>query len=109
VGKHRQTRKYQWYLAKWAQRLLWQVVAEVFGTSWQSVSEAVRMAVEWGLLHREMTGITAIGINEIAWRKGHKYVALVYQINEECKRLLSVGRIGRKRACGGSSGGCRRK
>jgi transposase len=72
VGKHRQTRKYQWYLAKWAQRLSWQVVAEVFGTSWQSVSEAVRMAVEWGLLHREMTGITAIGINEIAWRKGHK-------------------------------------
>lgn len=49
VGKHRQTRKYQWYLAKWAQRLSWQVVADVFGTSWQSVSAAVRMAVEWGL------------------------------------------------------------
>jgi transposase len=91
VGKHRQTRKYQWYLAKWAQRLSWQVVADVFGTSWQSVSAAVRMAVEWGLNHREMTGITAIGIDEIAWRKGHRYVTLVYQINEECKRLLYVG------------------
>ena len=91
-GKHRQTRKYQWYLAKWAQRLSWRVVAEVFGTSWQSVSQAVRMAVEWGLLHREMTGITAIGIDEIAWRKGHRYVTLVYQINEGCKRLLYVGK-----------------
>ena len=90
-GKHRQTRKYQWYLAKWAQRLSWQVVADVFGTSWQSVSAAARMAVEWGLNHREMTGITAIGIDEIAWRKGHRYVTLVYQINEECKRLLYVG------------------
>jgi transposase len=74
------------------QRLSWQVVAEVFGTSWQSVSEAVRMAVEWGLLHREMTGITAIGIDEIAWRKGHRYVTLVYQIHEGCKRLLYVGK-----------------
>jgi transposase len=91
-GKHRQTSKYQWYLAKWAQRLSWRVVAEVFGTSWQSVSQAVRMAVEWGLLHREMTGITAIGIDEIAWRKGHRYVTLVYQINEGCKRLLYVGK-----------------
>jgi transposase len=110
VGKHRQTRKYQWYLAKWAQRLSWQVVADVFGTSWQSVSAAVRMAVEWGLNHREMTGITAIGIDEIAWRKGHRYVTLVYQINEECKRLLYVGENrSEERACGGSSGGCRRK
>ena len=63
----------------------------MFGTSWQGVSEAVRMAVEWGLNHREMTRITAIGIEEIAWRKVHKYVTLVYQLNEECKRLLYVG------------------
>ncbi len=66
-------------------------MADVFGTSWQSVSAAVRMAVAWGLIHREMTIITASGIDEIAWRKGHRYVLLVYQINEGCKRLLSVG------------------
>jgi transposase len=38
-----------------------------------------------------MTGITAIGIDEIAYRKGYKHVTLVDQINEEYKRLLSVG------------------
>jgi transposase len=91
VGKHRQTRKYQWYLAKWVQRLSRQVVADVFGTSWQSMSAAVRMAVDWALNHRKMTGITAVGIDEIAWRKGHRYVTLVNQINEEYKRLLYVG------------------
>ena len=39
----------------------------------------------------DMTGITAIGVDEIAWRRGHKYLTLVYQINEGCKRLLWIG------------------
>jgi hypothetical protein len=30
----------------------------------------VRMAVERGILDREMTGITLIGIDEIAWWRG---------------------------------------
>ena len=34
--------------------------------------------------------VTAIGIDEIAWKKGHKYLTLVYQINEGGRRLLFV-------------------
>jgi hypothetical protein len=44
-----------------------------------------------GLMHRDMTGITAIGIDQISWRMGDKSVTLVYPINEMCKRLLYVG------------------
>ena len=32
----------------------------------------------------------AIGVDEIQWRKGHKYLTLVYQIQDGCKRLLWV-------------------
>jgi len=46
--------------------LSWKEVAEVFHTTWDSVYRAVAMAVAWGLAHRNLDGVTAIGIDEIA-------------------------------------------
>jgi transposase len=66
-------------------------VAEVFRASWDSVFRSVEMAVEWGREHSDLSGIHAIGIDEIAWQRGHTYLTLVYQIDERCKRLLWVG------------------
>jgi hypothetical protein len=34
--------------------------------------------------------VAAIGIDEIAWKKGHKYLTLLYQINEGGRRRLFV-------------------
>ena len=90
-GKSQQTKTYRWFLAGWAKRLSWQEVATIFGTSWDSVYRAVDYAVRWGLAHREMTGIKAIGVDEIQWCRGHQYLTLVYQIDEGLKRLLWVG------------------
>lgn len=91
-GRCHLTKTYRWFLAAWAKRLAWQEVAAVFHTSWQSVFRSVRYAVFWGIVHRKWGTIAAIGIDEIAWRKGHKYLTLVYQIDEGCKRLLWIGR-----------------
>lgn len=91
-GKHHVTKTYAWFLANWARRLSWSEVATVFRTSWQTVFHAVEMAVSWGREHQDLTGITAIGIDEILWQRGHKYLTLVYQISAGCKRLLWVGR-----------------
>jgi transposase len=90
-GKHQITTTYAWFLARWAKRLSWIEVARAFRTSWETVFRSVEMAVEWGRAHMEMDGITAIGVDEILWHRGHKYLTVVYQINEECKRLLWVG------------------
>ncbi|WP_294078621.1 transposase, partial [Thiolapillus sp.] len=49
-------------------------------------------AVEWGRAHQDLSGVQAIGIDEIAWKKGHKYLTLVYQIDAHCKRLLWIGK-----------------
>jgi transposase len=49
------------------------------------------MALEWGRQHQDMGNIQSIGIDEIAWKKGHKHLTLVYQIDAHCKRLLWVG------------------
>jgi transposase len=82
-GKEHVTTTYQWFLARWAKRLAWQEVADVFRTSWNTVYRAVAWAVRWGIGNRSLEGITAVGIDEIAWRKGHCYLTLVYQIQEE--------------------------
>ena len=37
-----------------------------------------------------MSGITAIGVDEVASTKGHNYMTLVYQINDCPRRLLGV-------------------
>jgi transposase len=80
------------FLAHWAKKLSWKDVAISFGTSWEKVFKSVEYVVEWGLKHRNLDGITAIGVDEVAVGKGHKYLTLVYQINENCKRLLWIGK-----------------
>jgi len=91
-GKQTLTFAYMQFLASWAKRLSWQEVAVVFQTSWEKVYRSVRWIVVWGLSHRDLSGVTAIGVDEILWQKGHKYLTVVYQIDRHCKRLLWVGK-----------------
>ena len=92
-GKNRLTTTYAWFLATWAKRMSWKEVAVSFMTSWDSVVRSVKMAVEWGLANRDMEGVTAIGTDEICWRKRtrNKFVTLVYQLDAGKKRLLWIG------------------
>lgn len=90
-GKNQLTTTYRWFLAAWAKRLSWQGVASAFGTTWQNVFRSVKHAVSWGLAHRDLDGIESIGVDEIQWQRGHKYLTLVYQIDKDCRRLLWVG------------------
>jgi transposase len=91
-GKSKLTTAYRWFLAKWAKRLSWRETAVAFRTSWEKVFRAVKMAVSWGLEHRSLEGIEAIGVDEIQWQKGHRYLTLVYQIEDGLKRLLYVAK-----------------
>lgn len=91
-GKHRSTYSYRIFLASWAKRLSWKETAAIFGTSWDTVFRAVQWIVHWGVIHREIGAIEAIGVDEIAYRRGHKYLTLVYQIDQDCRRLLYVAK-----------------
>ena len=98
-GKEQTCTVYQQFLAFWAKRLAWTEVARVFHTNWGVVYRAVRYVVEWGLAHRSLDGVTAIGIDEIAVWKGHKYLTVVYQIDAGMRRLLWVGYGRTKASC----------
>jgi len=90
-GKSSLTTEYQWFLARWARRMSWKEVAEAFCVSWDCVYEAVKHAVCWGLAHRDLEDIEAIGVDEVQWKKGHQYQTVVYQLDKDKKRLLWVG------------------
>ena len=88
-GKEHLTTSYRWFLARWAKRLSWKETADAFNTTWDNVFRSVKHAVSWGIAHRDLSGIEAIGVDEIQWQSGQKYLTLVYQISG-IKRLLWV-------------------
>ena len=91
-GKHQLTRAYMLFLARWARKLSWKETAQAFRTSWEKVCDAVEYVVTFGLEHRTLAPIRAIGVDEMQYAKGHKYLTLVYQIDQDLTRLLWVGR-----------------
>ncbi len=90
-GKEQTTISYQVYLARWAKRLSWKETADIFETSWDTVFRAVKFVVDYGLDHRNLEGVTEIGVDEISVFKGHKYLTMVYQLNAGARRLLWCG------------------
>ena len=94
-GKRPVTMAMMCFLSRWARRLSWRETARVFGTSWECVYRSVEWFVEWGLGHRILAGIKAIGVDEIFWGRGSKseaFLTVIYQIDGHCRRLLWVGR-----------------
>jgi transposase len=91
IGKHQLTKAYMLFLAHWARKLSWQETAISFRSTWDKVCQSVEYVVQWGLEHRQLGPIVAIGVDEIQYAKGHKYLTLVYQIEQQCTRLLWIG------------------
>ena len=91
-GKQTLTHHYAKYLADWAKDISWKRVAQRFRTSWQTVYRAVEIVVSYGLAHGCVKGVESLGIDELNYQTGHKYMTLVYQIDKGCKRLLWVGK-----------------
>ena len=68
----------------------WKETAVCFLTNWDNVCRSVKWVVDFGMKQRNLVGITAIGVDEVSYSKGHKYMTLVYQIDSGRKRLLGV-------------------
>lgn len=68
-GKRTLTKAYMLFFARWARRLPWKETAEAFRTSWDKVFDAVEHVVTFGLEHRVLGQIDAIGVDEIQYAK----------------------------------------
>ena len=91
TGKHHLTDIYRCFLARWAKKLSWTEVARSFRTSWDKVYHSVQYVVDYGLTHRRLDQVTALGVDEIQFGKGHHYLTLLYQIDTHRRRLLWMG------------------
>lgn len=94
-GKRPVTIAMMCFLSRWARKLSWRETARAFHTSWECVYRSVEWFVEWGLAHRRLAGVQAIGVDEVHWGKGKRadnFLTVIYQIDTHCRRLLWVGR-----------------
>jgi transposase len=88
------TRAMMGFLARWAKHLSWRQTARAFQTSWECVYRSVEWFTRWGLAHRQLEGVEAIGVDEIHWgqsKGANKFLTVIYQIDGHCRRLLWVG------------------
>jgi transposase len=91
-GKAQTTKAFALFLAQWARKLSWRETAKSFGSSWDTVYRSVKMVVAYGLAHRNLDHIEAIGVDEIQYGRGPKYMTVVYQLDAGMRRLLYVGK-----------------
>lgn len=89
-GKSWTTYAFRLFLARWAKVLPVKIVAETYGIHWRTVYESVRWVVDWGLSHRVLGRIEAVGIDELQIAAGHTYMTVVYQIDLGRRRLLAI-------------------
>ena len=93
-GKSPYAAAYMHFLARWARRLSWKETAEIFSASWDAVRRSVEWVVAWGLEHRDLSGVSAAGIDELHHGRGKKslnFLTLIYQIDRGSRRLLWIG------------------
>jgi transposase len=62
---------------EWLKEASQQAVAGQMGLSWEEIHGIMERAVERGLERRQAEKIEQIGVDEKAYRKGHRYVTLV--------------------------------
>ena len=90
-GKLRLCEVFRLFLAQWARRLSWAETAGAFGVAWADVYSALKWVVHYGIENRDLSGVEALGVDEVHVGKKGKFWTLVYQIDERCKRLLWIG------------------
>jgi len=71
--------------------------AELMGLNWHQVNELKRRAVARGLERREVSQVKRMGIDEKSFRKGHRYVTLLTDLDRS--RVLDVAEGRDRTAC----------
>lgn len=74
----------------WLQAASQQAVAERMGLSWDEVHGVMERAVKRGLARRQAEPVPRLGVDEKAFRKGHKYVTIVTDLDQG--RVLYVAK-----------------
>jgi transposase len=89
------TRRFEYWLFELTEDMNLLRVSRLTGTDWKTVKDAEVRHIIGLLRKRDLNGITDLGIDEVAAKKGHHYLTLVSDLTK--RRVIWVGR-GRDRA-----------
>jgi transposase len=78
------TRLFERLVIDWLRAASQQAVAQQLDLSWDEVHGIMDRAVKRGLRRREACLIPRIGVDEKSFRKGHRYVTLVTDVDRGC-------------------------
>jgi len=76
-GEGRFTEQFEELVALCAQQCSQTFVSNVYGISWRSVGRIVQRVVRRTLAEDRFQGVRRIGIDEISYRKRHRYLTVV--------------------------------
>ena len=73
----RHSRDFEDVVAWLAQRADKTTIARLLRTSWETVAGIVTRVVTEAIDERRLTGLLRIGVDEVSYRKGHRYLTVV--------------------------------
>lgn len=76
----------------WLKHASQKAVAQQLGLSWDEIHGIMERAVERGLARRQAEEIPQLGVDEKAFRKGHKYLTLVNDLRRNRVLYVAEGR-----------------
>jgi transposase len=80
-GKRRYTKVFEQYALKLLRIATTQHIADLLGTSWDTIREIERRYLERHFARPSLKKVRRIAIDEIAVRKGHRYLTLVLDLD----------------------------
>mgnify|MGYP001617376951 CR=1 FL=1 len=84
----RRTRRFERWIYELTRWIPVEDVAEVAGLAWYTVKEIERRYIVGALRGRDLDGITVLGFDEVSYRKGHRYLTIISDINR--RRVIAV-------------------
>jgi transposase len=89
------TRRLEYLILTYSQIMTQKAAAEILEIAPSTFSDLLHRSVERARDGHRIRGLRAIGIDEVSYQKGHKYVTVVYDLDRSC--VLWVGQ-GKERA-----------
>jgi len=86
------TALFEAWAIEWLKEASQQAVGEQLGLSWDEIHGLMERAVKRGLRRREAEGVSKIGVDEKAFRKGHSYFTLVNDLVKGRVLYVAEGR-----------------
>jgi transposase len=82
----RHSRAFDQLVACLAQQMAKTPLAELLRISWATVGRIIARTVEDAVSERRLDGLRRIGIDEVSFRRGHRYLTLV--VDHDCGRIV---------------------